>query len=295
MDNKISFNDGILTIHYPSKIVKLINYKSTNQRPSPQSSSDSILNPDQSKTPDSIEISSDSDLDLIVDIDYGFFNLSYNCTKGGFNYFAYNTVKDPHIDIGRVSPFQYDEQVGELCHYDNNRIKLASNTDTYKSPKGAPYTYDRGHGNHQNIWDHDENLMKITNNMSNIVPQESTQNRRGLWRHSEVITQCYRQNNSLYVIGGNIWGNDESNDYFTKLHGVVTPDYLFKIIIMNNETVYAFVIPNDPTATPTNSSQYMTSIHEIEKLVNYKFDVNDSLKNIVSQSIPQKPKGCSIK
>lgn len=298
--NNFSVNNGVITFKYPSKfstIVKNILPTTNNTNTNNTNTSDDEIDSN------SIHVEGDNNDGLVVNIDYGFFQLEYNCDKGGFNNFSYNTVPDPHIDFDRYGPFKYDKTIGELCNFDKERIDIVNNTNTYRSPNGA-FHYDRGHGNHQNIWDHDKNYMKITNFMSNIVPQQKTQNRSGLWRHSEVLTQCLRgtvkngqtlNGNDLYVVGGNIWGNDASNDHFIKSHGVVTPDYLFKIIVKNNKDVIAFVVPNNPDATRNNSSKYMKSINEIEELVGYEFDIDESLKDIITKEIPKKPYGCSIK
>jgi endonuclease G len=289
-----SIKDGVITLKYPNQLKKITkNFGDTNQTNN-NTVSNTQTNSNSKSNSSSLDIAKDSSDGLVVDVDYGFFQLEYNCDKGGFNNFSYNTVPDPHTDYSRYGPFHYDSQIGELCGYNSEQIKKAKRTSTYKSPKGA-LKYDRGHGNHQNIWDHDKGFMKITNYMSNIVPQESSQNRSGMWRRSEELTQCFRQNNDLYVIGGNIWGNDSSNDHFIESHGVVTPDYLFKIIVKNNSEVIAFVVPNDPKARPKQSGQYMTSINKIEELVGYDFDIDESLKDLVTNTLPPKPSGCSIK
>ena len=239
------------------------------------------------------QISKNSSNDNVVVIDYGFYQLNYNCDKGGFDNFSYTTVPDSG-NLDRYGSFHYDDQVGKLCNYSNARIRKAKNTKTYKSPSRKHAQYDRGHGTHQNIWDHDKNLMKETNYMANIVPQEKNQNRRGLWRLSEETTECYRDLDTVKVVGGNIWGNDSSNDYFVKSHGVVTPDYLFKIILINNEP-YSFIIPNTSEVTRDNYSNYMVSISDIENKTGYTFDFNDNIKSIVNKTLPKKPSNCSIK
>jgi endonuclease G len=241
-----------------------------------------------------ITYASNSDNDLVVSLDYDFFQLDYNCDKGGFNYFTYTTVPDQEDkNYSRYGAFHYDKQIGEKCNYDKVEIKKAKNTGTYKSPSRQHAQYDRGHGNHQNIWDHDKAFMKITNYMSNIVPQEKNQNRQGLWRHSEKLTECYRDEGTVKIFGGNVWGTDESNDFFVKSHGVVTPDHLFKILIIDGKP-YSFIIPNDPKAKKNNASNYMLSINDIENAVGYTFDIEDSLKSIVNKKLPPLPK-CSIK
>ena len=47
------------------------------------------------------------------------------------------------------------------------------------------------------------NICMETNSMANVVPQDSELNRKGLWRHLEKVTECFRDDHSVHVIGGN--------------------------------------------------------------------------------------------
>ena len=234
-----------------------------------------------------------------VTINFEHYELEFNCERGGYNHFSYTTVPDSG-ELNRYPTFKGYEYIIESCNYQGDVAKASQNTDTYKSPKGKS-TYDRGHGVHQNIWDHNKEYMKQTNYMINIVPHESKQNRQGLWRYTEKLTECLRgdKNNkgdTLYVIGGNIWGNDTSNDYFVKSHNVQTPDELFKIIINEKENIaYSWIIPNNNIANARNANDYIVSIADIEKAIGYQFaDIPEQLR-YVKQSTPRLPKGCSLK
>lgn len=234
-----------------------------------------------------------------VTINFEHYELEFNCERGGYNHFSYTTVPDSG-ELNRYPTFNGYEDIIESCNYQGDVAKASQNTDTYKSPKGKT-TYDRGHGVHQNIWDHNKEYMKQTNYMINIVPHESKQNRQGLWRYTEKLTECLRgdknnKGNTLYVIGGNIWGNDTSNDYFVKSHNVQTPDELFKIIINEKENIaYSWIIPNNNIANARNANDYIVSIADIEKAIGYQFaDIPEQLR-YVKQSTPRLPKGCSLK
>lgn len=243
------------------------------------------------------EIEEVTNKNILVDLKYEHYLLQYNCDKGGYNYFIYNTVPDREVDLPRYSTFHTDYNVINKCKYSEDRVKKAKNTSSYKSPKNKP-KYDRGHGVHQNIWDHDKQLMKETNYMSNIVPHQKTQNRNGLWRYSEKLTECYRDISNVFVIGGNIWGDNESNDYFWESHGVVTPDFLFKIIKIessNNTEVFSWLIPNNPLARSSNANDFAVSISEIERLGGYDFGEYFNDKENINYNIPTLPKNCSLK
>lgn len=234
-----------------------------------------------------------------ITINFEHYELEFNCERGGYNHFSYTTVPDSG-ELNRYPTFKGYKEIIDNCGYSGEVAKASQNTNTYKSPKGKT-TYDRGHGVHQNIWDHNKEYMMQTNYMINIVPHESKQNRQGLWRYTEKLTECLRgdKNNkgdTLYVIGGNIWGNDTSNDYFVKSHNVQTPDELFKIIINEKENIsYSWIIPNNNIANARNANDYIVSIADIEKAIGYQFaDIPEQLR-YVKQSTPRLPKGCSLK
>jgi endonuclease G len=234
-----------------------------------------------------------------ITINFDHYELEFNCERGGYNHFSYTTVPDTG-ELSRYPTFKGYKDIIQSCNYQGDFAKASQNTNTYKSPKGKS-TYDRGHGVHQNIWDHNKEYMKETNYMINIVPHESKQNRQGLWRYTEKLTECLRgdKNNKgdvLYVIGGNIWGNDTSNDYFVKSHNIQTPDELFKIIINEKENVaYSWIIPNNSIANPRNANDYVVSIADIEHSLGYQFANIPNQLRYTKQSTPRLPKGCSLK
>lgn len=224
--------------------------------------------------------------DDIYELDYGNWSIEYSCEHRGYQYFHYITVKDSG-SLDRYKPFHIDKDIPKECSQ--------KTTKSYRLPKGSVITYDRGHGVHQNIWDHSKKLMKLSNMMTNIVPQASQLNRRGVWRKTEELTECYRDIGEVEVWGGVIWGNDESNDYFKNSHGVTTPDQLWKIIKFPNGKVNAWLMPNDNTPTAVKMDTYLVSPAKIMRATGYEFDISRSeISELDSYSQP-KPKGCSLK
>lgn len=218
---------------------------------------------------------------------YKDFTVHYNCENRGYDMFYYKTEKDSG-NHERYEPFHLDTKIPKNCSQKSD--------NSYKLPKSSRVTYDRGHGVPQNVWDHKLFTMKETNYMTNIVPQESTQNRKGLWRHIEEIVECYRDLNTMVVVGGTVWGNDTTNDYFIKSHGVKTPDGLYQIIMMEDKAVFALMFPNDSTANKENALNYLVSVRDIENAVGYKIPyIPEELKDTAETYIPRLPKGCSQK
>lgn len=275
-------------------------------------------------------ISFSSFSDEIINLEYSVFSIRYNCDMRGYDSFEYETVPDSG-NIDRYKPFHLEKGISQECSqkttntYKNyahtsskgkfqkaksfgadvfknglkNTIKSKIQNVSRKKHEGvvknSGQQFDRGHGVHQNIWDHNKAVMRETNSMANIVPQDRTLNRSGLWRHLEILTECYRDENDIRVVGGNYWGNDSSNDFFIKSHGIVTPDYLYKVLMFNESKVFAFIMPNNSTPKASNAMNYITTIEDIESKVGYSLKFPAKFKNIKASTIPRKPKYCSLK
>lgn len=138
-------------------------------------------------------------------------------------------------------------------------------------------------------------MMKATNTMANVVPHEAYQNVHGLWRYSEKLTECYRDEGTVSVWLGNIWGNDTSNDHFIDSRGVPTPDYLWKVLIRTNGEVNAWLIPNDRHAKSTNAEDYEVTILEILNLIDYRVPTLEKFSRLPTSKTWWLPKGCSLK
>jgi endonuclease G len=119
---------------------------------------------------------------------------------------------------------------------------------------------------------------------------------RGAWLLTEEIIECYRDIDELLVIGGVIWGDNPSDDFFVKSHGVKTPDAFWKVIIRGagqDERAIAWIVPNSSEATKKNLDRYLVSIDELERVTGEKIPVADYAKHdkpTVSWLIPT---GCN--
>lgn len=219
-----------------------------------------------------------------ITLSFDAFTLSYNCEKRGYNWSHYKTFADMG-NLKRFTPFHVEERLPRHCRQ--------FTTDSYKSPKGAP-SFDRGHGVDQNPFDHNRELMRQTNSFANIVPQNSTLNRQGLWRYTEKLTECLRDGELMDIYAGVYWGADSSNDYFVNSHGVVTPDYLWKIIISETGRAVAWLMPNTSVPTEDNAEQFLVSPAYIEEVTGWHFNsIPTALKNQVAPSNWELPSSCN--
>lgn len=202
----------------------------------------------------------------LIKLDNGYYSILYNCEMRGYEHFYYASRPDTG-NAKRKSSFFQDERLPKHCQQ--------KSTYSYKTTGSDP-NFDRGHGISYNSHDFDADVAYSTNAFSNIVPQSAPLNRRGLWRHTEKLVECHRDNGTVQVYGGVIWGNDASNDLFIDSHGVVTPDYLYKIIEKTNGDRNAWIMPNDPSPKASDSKKYLVPVTTIEKLTGVVFN---ELKN----------------
>jgi endonuclease G len=222
----------------------------------------------------------------LTQLNYDNYSLLYNCQHRGYEVFWFNTVKDTG-NLPRYEPFHAESRLPKRC----------------RQYKESPYGkgYHRGHGVNSNPWDHSKHLMKQTNYFSNIVPQHAEQNAQnaqkvdGLWRHLEKVAECYRDKGEVFVVGGNVWGNNSNNDYFVRSHGVTTPDTLFKIMRIDNKT-YAYLIPNDGRANYRNAANYQVSIGQIENALGYELPwFSETERRQATTKTLAKPRYCSLR
>jgi endonuclease G len=119
---------------------------------------------------------------------------------------------------------------------------------------------------------------------------------RGAWLATEEIVECYRDIDELLVLGGTIWGNNPSDDFFLKSHGVATPDAFWKVIVRGtgqDERAIGWIVPNTAEATRKNLDRYLVSIDEIERLTGEKMPVGDYAKHEKPSQSWMTPIGCN--
>jgi endonuclease G len=216
----------------------------------------------------------------LLQLDYEGFTVWLDCARRGAVKFRYNAQHDAG-SAKRYDQFFLDPKVPAACQQ--------TNTQAYG------HNYDRGHLVPANHLDASESAIKATNTLTNILPQAANMN-RGAWLLTEEIVECYRDIDELLVIGGVIWGDNPSDDFFVKSHGVKTPDAFWKVIIRGtgqDERAIAWIVPNSPEATKKNLDRYLVSVDELERVTGEKIPVADYAKHdkpAVSWLIP---KGCN--
>lgn len=216
--------------------------------------------------------------DSIKRLDYEGFTVWLDCEKRGAVKFRYNAQRDTG-KFKRHDNFFLDPNVPKECQQ--------------LTGKAYGQKYDRGHLVPANHLDYSASAIKATNTMTNILPQAANMN-RGAWLMTEEVVECYRDIDELLVIGGVIWGNNASDDYFVKSHGVKTPDAFWKVIIRGvgaDQRAIAWIVPNSQEAKRATLDRYQVSVDEIERITGEKIPVANYAKK--TKANPWLiPKGC---
>lgn len=211
---------------------------------------------------DSTAVTKNSQHGELLKREYEGFTVWLDCAERAAVKFLYNAQRDTGNEPRR-DKFSFDPEVPRECQQ--------------TSTKGYGNHYDRGHQVPANHLDHSAMAIKQSNYMTNILPQAEAMN-RGAWLLTEEITECYRDIDDLWVLGGVIWGNNPEDDYFVDSHGVRTPDAFWKVIIRSNDEAIAWIIPNSSQATRDNLDDYLVSVAEIEKITGEKIPVADEVR-----------------
>lgn len=212
-------------------------------------------------------------------LDYQGFSLWLDCARHGAVKFSYVAKRDTG-NIKRINKFFLDPNLAADCQQ--------------TSYKGYGHDYDRGHLVPANHLDHSNTAIRQSNFMSNILPQAANMN-RGAWLLTEEIIECYRDIEDLQVIGGVIWGNNTSDDYFVESHGIQTPDAFWKVIIRGmsqRQEAIAWIVPNSQAAKSNRLDDYLVSVDDIERLTRQKLPLTDRAKHDKPAHSWALPKGC---
>jgi endonuclease G len=216
----------------------------------------------------------------ILKLDYDGFTVWLDCEKRGPVKFMYNAQHD-NGNEARASTFTIDPHVPKECQQ--------------FSASAYGNGYDRGHQVPANHLDASAEAIRQSNFMTNILPQVAQMN-RGAWLLTEEIIECYRDIDELLVIGGTIWGNNPTDDYFLQSHGVSTPDAYWKVIVRGmggDERAIAWIVPNSPDATKRNLDRYLVTIDDLERITGETVPVADYAKHDKPASSWLVPSGCN--
>jgi endonuclease G len=203
----------------------------------------------------SAEVSVRVRADWVIRMDYGGYQLTYDCTDRTALQYSYVLQADTG-SAARPSSFALDPTLPTGCGQ-----QFTANS--YASVNSA---YDRGHLVTSNHMDYDAEYIRRANYMTNIVPQVGTFN-RNVWLDAENVAECYRDLAPTQVYGGVVY-SDTTNDFFLASHGIRTPDWFWKAIITTDPSsgapkAIAWLIPNVDGLTALDP--YLISIAELEQ------------------------------
>ncbi|GMH59070.1 hypothetical protein TL16_g02750 [Triparma laevis f. inornata] len=269
----------------------------------------------------------------VTQLDYEFGTVWNDCTANGPVRFTYEAVCDggcqKRAHSFRLSPKSYFPGEVSSCQQKNGKSYPKYCLDPLKD--GQPWSlaglnskkrkeqcskqvgHDRGHQIPANNFDHNKKVCAKTNYMTNIMPQADKMN-RGAWLKTEMLGECWRQENPLTILGGGVfiqdvtttvpeWDGVDRTDWFVDTHYVKNPAYFWKIIVAEQTDkqpydVIAFWVPNHESATNKKIDDYVVSVSELEdKLALWGAPETFTLKNGFDKTIRPwtwiDPKGCS--
>lgn len=220
-------------------------------------------------------------------VDYQGFTVWLDCKEHAAFKFRYNAGHDMD-DYPRTDDFRLDPTVPYECQ-PSSFISFST-----KNIPGAPI-YHRGHLVAANHLDYSEQAIRESFFMTNILPMTQQIN-LGAWGSTEKITECYRDQSELLILGGAVWGNkkkDRVNDYFVGSHNIRTPEYFWKVIIKGNGETIAWWMPNDDTAKAANLDKYLVKPSQIQTKAKIKLpEVPKAWRNKRQRISWPLPEGC---
>jgi endonuclease G len=233
----------------------------------------------------------------VLRINYNGFTVWLDCEQRSPVMYFYIAYKDSG-DEKRASKFFLDKNIPEQCQQKSTKSYSKSIVKTHFNRLGIndysdfDIAYDRGHMVPANHFDGSKKAIYQTNYMTNILPQSAAMNRGSMYQ-TELITECYRDINTLKVMGGPIWEGDASNDFFINSHGVKTPEAYWKVIIAP-DAVISWIIPNTKEAVASNLDSYLVSIKDIERKAGVEIPVDSAdLKTVKPSSSWPIPASCN--
>jgi endonuclease G len=158
-----------------------------------------------------------------------FYKVQFNCKTRSAERFSY-WLERRAVAVKRPNRYTYDPELA--------REFQQISTESYNS---VNKDYNRGHLVPMVHMRQTKENSKQANYMTNIVPQAIELN-QGLWRQTEILSDCLLRTGPINVFGGVI-NFDEANDFFKLTHGIQTPEYMWKVVVSDND-VRSWMFPN---------------------------------------------------
>ena len=212
----------------------------------------------------------------LLRLDYEAYTLWLDCSLRAAVRFRYLTKSDTG-NQGRSGSYRLDPEVPRECQ----QTRVAGYGDEY----------DRGHLVPANHLDYSGSAIRQTNFMTNILPQTAELN-RGAWLRTEQIIECYRNVDTLTVLGGAIWGKPLEKNPLIESHQIRVPLSFWKVVIRGNGNAIGWIIPNSEEARAAMLDQYQTGMDTIEQLTGVTLPVGAGSRDQGTLSGWLVPAGC---
>jgi hypothetical protein len=202
--------------------------------------------------------------DKVFIVNTASFDLQFNCNNGTYDYVHYKSTTNHNPEEKDIF---FNNKVVKNCEYNKEYTKNFKNI-SLDTPKNEPrYNIYYGANNKQVS----KNNEQDTYSRANIIPvQKNLNSLGGALFYLDRIVSCHKDK-SFEIVNGTIYQDYTEDDYFEKEYFMKTPDYLFKILLVDNK-YYSFIFPNDPSPVTHRLNNYNTDINNIEKLSGLKLD-----------------------
>ncbi|MCC2524978.1 MULTISPECIES: DNA/RNA non-specific endonuclease [Vibrio] len=216
----------------------------------------------------------------LVHVKYKLFSVTLDCSTKSAVSWSYSPKPDSN-NFKRHDSFYFDPNVPTRCQQ--------TSQGTYKSH--GEVKYDRGHLVPANAMDSDELAITQSNSMVNVLPMAAQMN-RGAWYQTELYVECRRDIAPVSVYGG-VWAGESPQDgNFMISHGIMAPQAFWKVVVTENNVI-SWWIPNSPEATKSNIDLYITSVSEIEERAGVSIQIPEYMKTLKAASTNAMLSGCN--
>lgn len=125
---------------------------------------------------------------------------------------------------------------------------------------------------------------------SNRVPM-AINLRRGAWDYTDALIGCIGREKPVRVMSGAIWSNEKADDRLLVSHGILIPDYYWRVVQVK-EGVMAWLFPNTDNATRGRVDKYLISISDLEKRTGVEIPIEAKFKGSVEIKSWPLNRGC---
>jgi len=185
----------------------------------------------------------------------------YDCGQNGIVRYFYSVGSRNTHEIVVSSKMQFSTKLPKKCQplVDDGYLEHSPKHTSYKTVSMLPYKSDR---------------ISVTT----AVPMHGDLlTTKGVWSQLVDLEACLSEIGPVLVVGGVIWDQRPSDDYFFKSHNIATPDFFWKLIVSENLNSYqAYLVPNSSKSN-AELQKFEVSYLRLKELLQRRVPIVDEL------------------